>query len=500
LQIEQFSPTLLKILSGEGASSLPQKFIEQLQLGQLLKGQVVQIFSEGTRALLNLEGHKIAVQGDPSLKTGQTIFARVEQVSPGTVLRILSPSEAGRASGKEISANDNTGTLSKQDVTIQLSSGKSSPISYFSKHELNFLKFSEGQNYTAQIKQVFDSDSAIIQLKNRNFFVQTPGSEPLKAGDSISVVAGKTANSLFHFIQSGEPVFKRVEAGMIKPYLASRQPVGEMITKLSTLAGEISSKAGFLNLDSGKVAQLNQTLQLLSPDNGKTPDAQLLKQQVDVSGINYEAKVKQFLNPGANHGKPVELGHDLKGQLLDIIQKLENQAIQAKGFSSTQLQTLKEHTQVFRQAVENIELNQLTNQLARQENQSILLQIPNPYGHDNQSIKLYVRPSEDEESGKKGGAKETYNLAFFLDLSKLGNVRVDSQISQTRLSVKMRVENQSVADFMDSKIGELNSRLTDLGFQADLTCCVEDKVDMDIENELPAILLKDEARLLDITT
>ena len=164
------------------------------------------------------------------------------------------------------------------------------------------------------------------------------------------------------------------------------------------------------------------------------------------------------------------------------------------------LQTLKEHTQVFRQAVDNIELNQLTNQLARQENQSILLQIPNPYGQENQSIKLYVRPSGDEESGKKGGSKETYNLAFFLDLSKLGNVRVDSQISQTRLSVKIQVENQAVASFIDSKFEELIPRLSSLGFEANLTSFVKDKIDMELENKLPAILLQDEARLVDITT
>ena len=150
--------------------------------------------------------------------------------------------------------------------------------------------------------------------------------------------------------------------------------------------------------------------------------------------------------------------------------------------------------------MENIELHQLTNQLARQENQSVLLQIPNPYGQGNPAIKLYVRPSGDEESGKKGAGKKSYNLVFFLDLSMLGNLRVDSQVSQTQLSVKMKVENQSIADFIESRTEEFNSRLADLGFQADLTCCVEDKIELDFENELSAILFQDEARLVDVTT
>jgi hypothetical protein len=488
LQVEQIPPTLLKILSAEGTSSTPQKLTEQLQLGQLLKGQVIQVLSEGTKALLNIEGHRIVVQGDPAFKNGQTISARVEQISPGPVLRILS--ESGRSSGKEL----------KPDTTIQISSGKNSPISFFSKHGLDFLKISEGQTYPAEVRQVLDSDSAIVRLNNRNFFVQTLGSNSLKPGDPIPVVAEKTANGLFHFLQSNESIIKQVDAGMIKPYLTSRQPFGEMISNLSTIAGEIASKTDSANFDSGKLAQLKQTLQLLNPGSGKNPGAQLIKEQVDVSGVNYEAKVKQFLESGTNQGKGIDLTRDLKGQLLDILQKLEDQANQAKGFSSTQLQALKEQTQVFRQAVDSIELNQLTNQLARQENQSILLQIPNPYGQEDQTIKLFVRPSGDEGSNKKGAAKETYNMAFFLDLTKLGAVRVDSQISQTQLSIKIQVENQSVANFIDSQSRALNSRLAELGFEASLSCCVEEKINTDMENELPEVLLQGKSRLVDLTT
>jgi len=500
LQIDQISPALLKILAGEGSSFQPQKFIQQLQLGQLLRGQVIRIFSEGTKALLNFEGQKIVVQADPSFKNGQTISAKVEQISPAPVLRIISPSELRPSSAKEVNANEIPGTQLKPETTIQISSGKSSPISYFTKHGLDFLKFSQGQTYTAQIKQVLDSENAIVRLDNRNFIVRTLSSHSVKPGDRIPVVAEKTANGLFHFLQSNGPVIRQVDAGMIKPYLPARQPFGEMISKLATVFGEISSNLDSFKLDSEKLSRLNQTLQLLSPGSGKTANAQMLRDQVNASGINYEARVKQFLEQGVNRGKAMELSGDLKGQLLDMIQKLEDQVNQAKGFSSTQLQSLKEHAQVFRQAVENIELHQLTNQLARQENQSVLLQIPNPYGQGNPTIKLYVRSSGDEESGKKGDAKKTYNLAFFLNLSVLGNLRIDSRVSQTQLSVKMQVENQAIADFIDSRTEEFNSRLADLGFQAELTCCVEDKIESELENELPSILFQDEARLVDVTT
>ena len=47
---------------------------------------------------------------------------------------------------------------------------------------------------------------------------------------------------------------------------------------------------------------------------------------------------------------------------------------------------------------------------------------------------------------------------------------------------------------------EFNTRLADLGFQVDLKCCVEDKIELDFENELSAILFQDETRLVDVTT
>ncbi len=500
LQIDQISPTFLKIITGDGSSTSPQKLIEQLKLGQLLKGQVVQIFSEGTKALLNLEGQKIIVQGDPSFKNGQIISARVEQISPAPVLKIISPSESGAPSTKSAGATYATETPVAQEGTIRLSSGKSSPISYFSKHDLDFLKISRGHTYPASIKQVVDPDNVMIKLQNRNFIVHTVSTTSLKPGDQIPVVAEKTAKGMFHFFQSKGAVIQRVDAGMIKPYLPAQQPFGEMISKLSILTQEVFSNAGLLKLDSETMARIKQTLQLLSPGAGKNPDAGLLKNQVDASGINYEARVKQFFEQGVNQRKAGELGLDLKGQLLDMIQKLEDQANQGKGFSATQSQTLKEQAQGFRHAVENIELNQLTNHLAKQENQSLLLQIPNPYGQRNPPIKLYVRSNEDEHSGNGGDGKKTHNLVFFLDLSELGNLRVDSQISPSRLSVKIKVESRPIADFIDSRIGELNTRLSVLGFQADLTCCVEEKIAMDLENELPAILFQDEARLVDVTT
>jgi len=497
LQIDPLPSNILKILASEGSSSLPKQFIQHLNIGQFLKGQVIKIFSHG-KSLVDFGNQKIIVEGNTSFKAGQTLTAQVKQLTPVPVLKIVNASGSVKPAEQGIAANDISGK--RQEVTLRLSSRANSPISFFSKSNLEFLNLSQEKVYQVQVKQVLDSETAVIQLKSRKFFVQTDSSQPLKPGDQIPVIAQRVANGSFHVLQSNGPVISRVDPGMIKPYLPFREPFGAMIIKLTAVVREMLPGHQFSKIAGNEaLARMDQTLQLLGPGTEKSPNAQMVKEQVNLSGIDYEAKVKQFLEKGSNPGKGMELSRDLKGQLLEIIQKLESQNAQ-KGFLSPQLQTLKDNVQVFRQAVDNIELHQLTNQLAKQEGQPLLLQIPNPYAHGDSTIKLYVRPSGDEEDGKKGKSKQNFHLVFLLDLSNLGNLRVDSQITQSRLSIKMTVENQSIADFIASQAQDFVSQLAELGFQADLTCCVQDKINMDPGNDLPEILIKNEFRLVDVTT
>ena len=491
MQIENQPPNILKILAGEDASSLPQKFIQKINLGQFLKGQVVQIFSQG-KSLVNFAGQKIVVEGTTPFRIGQNITAQVEQLQPAPVLRIIPPDP------RTIATIDPLGI--KQGETIQLSSKKNAPISFFSKTDFQFLKLSQDKIYRAAIKQVIDPETAVVQIKDRNFLVSTNGSKPLNPGDRIPVIAGKAANGSFHLLQSGNAVINHVDPGMIKPYLPAREGFGEMMTRLAAVVGELSSGSELAKSGIKKIiTRLGNTLQFMVAQTDKTPSAQTVRELVNGSGMNYESKLKQFLESGLNPEKAGELSRDLKGQLLDIIRKLENQTAQ-KSLSSTQLQFLKDNVQIFRNAVDNIELHQLTHQLAKQDGQSLLLQIPNPFGQGDSTIKFYVRPSDEENGEGKGSSKKNFNLVFLLELSTLGNLRVDSQISENRLSVKMTVENQTIADFISSQTESFQSRIADMDLVADLTCCVQENIDMTSNDEMPKILLKDEFRLVDLTT
>ncbi|GJL78248.1 MAG: hypothetical protein NPINA01_12370 [Nitrospinaceae bacterium] len=500
MQIDQYPSNILKLLASEGSSSLSAKFTQQLNLGQFLKGQVIQIFSQG-KSLVQFGGQKILVEGNSSFRVGQTLTAQVEQLAPAPVLKIVNAPSLGSANRANPGAavNDPAGSGVKQEVTLQLSSKPSTPISFFSQPNLEFLKLSPGTVYQGQVKQVLDPEAAVIQLNDRKFLVQTDGSKPLKPGDQIPVAAERTASGPYHLLQSKGPVITQVDAGMIKPYLPSREPFGEMINKLAGVLRELAPGSE-ISKTAGKevLARLTQTLQSLTAGSQKSPTPQIIKEQIHLSGIDYEAKVKQFLETGSNSGKGLELGRDLKGLLLEIIQKMEAQGAQ-KSLPAPASQAVKDIMQIFRQAADNIELHQLSNQLAKQEGQPLLLQIPNPYAHGDSSIKLFVRSATDED-GKKGKSRQNFNLVFILDLSNLGNLRVDSQVKQSSLSIKMTTQNQSIADYIASQTEGFEGRLAELGFQADLSCCVQDEKDLKLEDDLPEILAKDEFRLVDVTT
>lgn len=499
MQVDQLPSNILKILTSEGSTSLPQKFIQRLNISQFIKGQVVQIFSDG-KSQIDFGGQKLIVVGNLSFKVGQSLTVQVKQLTPVPEFKLANNSGAVVRDDLNKIASEFSSRGGGQEVT--LSSKPSAPISIFAKNNLEFLKLSEGKVYQTPIKQVLAPYTAIVQLKNRNFVVKTDGSQPLKTGDQIPVTAQRTENGSFQLAQTNGPIISRVGPEMIKPYLSARQPFGEMVNKLTTVVrGFLPGTDLFQVAGKEALARLEQTIQALTSGTEKIPSAQRVKEQVTLSGMDYEAKVKQFLEKGTNSDseKGLELNRDLKGQLLEIIKKLESRSLQ-KSASFTQAQVLKDTTQIFRQAVDNIELHQLTNQLAKQEGQPLLLQIPNPYANGDPTIKLYVRPSQDEENDNKGKAKKSFHLVFLLNLTNLGNLRVDSQIVKSQLSLKMTVENQSIADFINSHAQDFESRLDELGFQADLTCCVQDKIDMQPFSDLPETLMNNTSQLVDVTT
>ena len=476
---------LIRIPPGEQNSSALNTFSQKLIAGQVLRGKILDLLSGG-KALVDLEGQKLTLQTAGGLTRGQNIFVRVEQVSPTLNLRIIDPPQ-GRS------------PAAQPDINVQLTPARQgAPRSLTAI--LSDLKLEPNQVIEGKISRIIEPKTLEIAFKGKQLPVKIAGGEPgFRPGQSISAVVRREAGGLTLIAQNPNTV--RVDAAMIKPYLVAKQDLGQMAANLEKVLLNQPLPQG-LKIDPGLLGRLRETLSVLLPREGKTPDDSRLKEQVDRSGIHYEAKVKKALAKELTSESRSALARDLKGQLLELQGALEKQALRESERTSLAAgrgQSIREFAHQIKLSADNIEFQQLSNQFARQDNNPILIQIPDPFSPETRTAKLYVREDQTGEGAKKG-EKTNFHLVFLLNLSGLGNLRIDAKMNRSDVAAKITAEEKAVADYIAGQLPRLESRLKEMGFDAAITAAVEETIAMDAGENLTRMLIDEPARLVDIKT
>ena len=85
-------------------------------------------------------------------------------------------------------------------------------------------------------------------------------------------------------------------------------------------------------------------------------------------------------------------------------------------------------------------------------------------------------------------------------MSAIGSLRVDAKVGGQNVSTKIGVEEKGVVEFIDNNVPYLRDRLQKIGYQSEVTCCIQEKNDMQIESGLEELLIRDPNRLIDIET
>mgnify|MGYP001342731238 CR=1 FL=1 len=117
-----------------------------------------------------------------------------------------------------------------------------------------------------------------------------------------------------------------------------------------------------------------------------------------------------------------------------------------------------------------------------------MIQIADPFSPETKTAKLYVR-NEGEGEGKKKDGKTDYNLVFLLNMTALGNLRVDAKTNREDVVVDIKVGKKPIVDFIASQTPQLESRLKEMGFQAVVTTSVQDVVEMEVDDPLNQLLI-----------
>ena len=150
-------------------------------------------------------------------------------------------------------------------------------------------------------------------------------------------------------------------------------------------------------------------------------------------------------------------------------------------------------------AVDNIELNQVSTKISNQENQPLVLQIPNPISPNEKTINLFIRKDSDENKNGENSDKGFYNLAFYLELSSLGNIKMNVKVGADSMIIRMSVDREDVAEFVHNKAPEFEQRMKINDLNTTVDCFIEEKI-LPIKDNLIELLVSKNTSLLNVKT
>ena len=503
----------LKLISEKSSLDRIPNLSNFLKSGTLFQATILESFPEKNRALIKIFNKQIMVETKNHLIPGDTFSARVIKPSPELSLQIMIVSthstpavsileDKTEISFKKLSSISTSSVIDKKIISDSnysiVDPNNTNIISELSARAIKKMNLSSGQVIKATIVDS-QTNNTVVKFENRLIRAYS-FSEPPNLGEKISLIVTPYLDR-FKLVSQDDRASKLVDIFKIKSLLPYKESFGVMVQKLDILLNS-SEVIKSLRAETGLVPRLIKTLNLLKApffeQDLTSQGSTLIKQQIDLSGINYESKVKHALEGKELLDVPTNVKNDLKGQLINLLKLLEIR-IGGNETSAIQRYELLKVIKVLMRAVDNIELQQLTNQLSRQENQPITLQIPDPF-MIGKTINLYIRQSEDKSKNKENKENKSVLLVFFLELSALGNLRVDAKINNQAISLRIDVENSNIAKFVENSLKDFCSSLDDLGFEVNASCGVVANIDKELESKLNPLLISETNRLVDLRT
>ena len=499
MQSESVGLSLLQILSGDLPSTSGSPLLRHLVIGAILSGIVQKVFPDG-KALVNFNNQNVLVNSNKKLQPGQNLTARVERLTPHPQLKLIINDDLPLIPGRE--SRPSGSYEQAPDYKTQLSSpNKVSTPATFNIAALERLNLVPNQEYKARVSQVVDKHHIVLELKGRQLNLPFIENKVPIPGTTITVKFEKIAENIFSLVRQrtiGGPAPLTREA--LIPYLSAHETLPKMIANLEKAVQAV--KVSPLNVESEILVDIQKTLQQLRPAREQFPNAEQIRQQVQVSGVNYEANVEKALREitGSKLNSELQfpLKRDLKGQMLKLISSLEPLANNPSlpDFAPRNVSTL---LGVFQHAVDNIELHQLSHRLALVEQEPIILQIPNPFSSE-QVVNIYVRKLQDADKDKNKKEHKGFNLVFILNMTVLGHVKIDARVQDKNLEVQIQVEKPALVKFIEGRMEALSVVMKEMGFSAEMSCCLQEKVEIEFTDTIRQLMIEKQTYRVDIKT
>lgn len=528
---DNFSPNTLRPIFSHALSLKLETikldaFIKNYTAGQTLPGKVLQVFPE-QKVLVELQGEKLLLQFPRPVNPGQAIIIKIEQTHPNPVLKLIDPSSF-EASQKIVRGNTTKETLplntqesdktSIQNRPADSLLGSSAPdkngpvtlkgeaTDLFSRADLKRLGIEVGQKEKAEVLRVVNRDTFQVRLNGNEVTIKHTSSQKLQSGDTVYIRANPNPSGKYVLETERLPVsptISRQNSGVsiLKSYLPARQPLIQVLTGLKEifLEGPLALLKE-LNIDLGQLKQLQANLQKIVSPGSKTSDATQLKEIIDRTGFHYEAKIKDFVSEPDLSSKNILLEKDLKGQLMRLARQLEQIPSGATENTVSEKFIGKLMSQV-NQAISNIELQQLVHHFSKEEHHPLLLQLPENLLGEEDRFKIYILPDQKEGTHPEHDSRNrTFNLVFLLNLSSLGDLRIETRVFKDKISVHIISSNSDAVQFIQAHVPELENIFREEGFSIDVTSGHHTEVSMEVPDSLGQLLIDTPLQMVDLKT
>ena len=535
---DNFSPNTLRPIFSNALSLKLETikldaFIRNYSTGQTLPGKVIQVLPE-QKAVVELQGEKLLLQFPRPVSPGQNIAIKIEQIHPNLVLK-LTDFSSSNASQKVVPGNLAKGTLpsnihgsdktsiqnrsvdfllrspvSDKNAEAGVKNGQAAldgkVIDPLSKTDLKQLGIQVGQREMAEVLRVVNRETLQVRLNGNEVMVRHAASQKLQPGEPVyihakSIPSGKFTLAVEQVSSPSSTVRPPLELSVLKNYLPVRQPLIQVLAGLKEafLEGPLTQLKE-LNIDPELLKQLQANLQKIVSREPKVPDAGQLKEMIDRSGFHYEAKVRDVvLEPGLSN-KKVLLENDLKGQLLRLGRQLGQLPTGVTENIASDKFMAKLMSQV-NQAVSNIELQQLVHHFSKEEQHPLLLQLPENLLGKEDRLKIYILPDQREgPNPETDSEKRIFNLVFLLNLSTLGDLRIETRVFKDEISIHIISPNSGTAQFIQAHVPELEDMFRREGFSINVTSGSQAEVAMEVPDSLGQLLIDTPLQLVDLKT
>ncbi len=508
-------------------------FIQNYSAGQTLPGKVVQVLPE-QKVVVELQGEKLLLQFPRPVNPGQKIAIKIEQTHPNPILKLAelsSLTDSQKITSDHLTKEASPVNTQQADKTSIQNRPAESPLGSpaadkkgipggkvgralpgtkgdgsLARTDLKLLGIPVGKKQSVEVLRVVDRETLQVRLNGNTVTLKHDASQKIQAGEPVilqvkPITAGKFVLEIVQNPIPSTTVRLPLELSVLKDYLPVRQPLTQMLAGLREvfLEGPLTQLKA-LNIDSGQLKQLQANLQKIISGEFKSPDAVQLKEVVDRSGFHYEAKVKDFVTEPSLSNKNILLGNDLKGQLMRLSRQLDQISIGTTDSATSEKFIGKLMAQV-NQAVSNIELQQLTHHFSKQEQHPLLLQLPENLLSEEDRFKVYILPDQREGAGqKRDSADRIFNLVFLLNLSSLGDLRIETKLVKEDISIHIAGSNSDAIQFIQAHVPELEDVFQEEGFTISVSSRHQPEVSMEVPDSLGQLLIDTPFQMVDLKT